>query len=188
MSSINSRSDGLRDRVKWLTATRDFWGARFEQTHGGELIALWASAVVVLLVAVVVLSRAEAATEYEYVVACYGEIRPSTPTLSYCTNRWEGSVAAASFDTLFGWLGASVVGSTLLLLVITSFWEPRRKDIEDQPEPDPESEIPAGVAGGSGNGEASASVAPEPTVDEPDPDLTFLDDDWVWEGWDGPVT
>ena len=159
MSSIRSPSDGLRDRVKGLAAARDFWRARFGQLYGGELVALWASAVVVLLVAVVVLSRAEAATEYEYVVACYGEIRPSTPTLSYCTNRWEGSVAAASFDTLFGWLGASVVGSTLLLLVITWFWKAGRKDIEDQAERDPESERPAGIAGGSGNGEASDSMA-----------------------------
>ena len=174
--------------MKWLTAVRASWGARFGRLHGGELVALWASAVVGLLAAVVVLSRAEAATEYEYVVACYGERRPSTPTLSYCTTRWDGSAADGSFDTLFGWLGASVVGLALLLLVITWFWAGTRKDIEDQSERVRETESSAGSAGADGNGEAAVSVTHEPTVDEPDPDLTFLDDDWVWEGWDGDVT
>ena len=99
-------------------------------TYGPSLI-VWGTAIVVLLVAIVVLSRAETAREYEYVVACYGEIRPSTPTLSYCTNRWKGSAAAVSLDTLFGWLGAAAVGLTLLLRVITWFWAGARKDIEE---------------------------------------------------------
>ena len=131
MPSLNSPFADPRDALKRLTAVRDFWGTRFGGLHGGELVVLWASAVVVLLLAFVVLSRAGAATEYEYVVACHGETRPSTPTLSDCTNRWAGSAAAASFDTLLGWLRASAAGLTLLLLVITWFWVGTRRGMRE---------------------------------------------------------